>query len=35
MWGLPENVAFLQEEHRKVWGLNPTVNLSECLNARF
>jgi hypothetical protein len=35
VWGLPENVAFLQEEHRDVWGLNPTANLSECLNARF
>jgi hypothetical protein len=35
MWGLPENVAFLQEEHMEVWGSNPTANLSECLNARF
>jgi hypothetical protein len=35
VWGLPENVAFLQEEHMEVWGLNPTANLSECLNARF
>jgi hypothetical protein len=35
VWGLPENVAFLQKEHRAVWGLNPTANLSECLNARF
>jgi hypothetical protein len=35
VWGLPENVAFLQEEHREVWGLNPTANLRECLNARF
>ena len=23
MWGLPENVAFLQEEHREVWGSEP------------
>jgi hypothetical protein len=30
-----ENVAYLQEEHMEVWGLNPTANLSECLNARF
>jgi hypothetical protein len=35
VWGLPENVAFLQEKHREVWGLNSTANLSECLNARF
>jgi hypothetical protein len=33
--GLPENVAFLKEEHREVWGLNPMANLSECLNTRF
>jgi hypothetical protein len=35
VWGLPENVAFLQEEHREGWGLNPMANVSECLNARF
>jgi hypothetical protein len=35
VWGLPENVAFLQEERREVWGLNPTAHLSECLNARI
>jgi hypothetical protein len=35
VWGLPENVAFLEDEHRTVWGLNPTANLSETQNATF
>jgi hypothetical protein len=35
VWGLPENVAFLENEHRAVWGLNPTANLSETQNATF
>jgi hypothetical protein len=30
-----EIVAFLEDEHRAVWGLNPTANLSETQNATF
>jgi hypothetical protein len=35
VWGLPVNMAYLKSEHRAVWGLNPTANPSESLNARF
>jgi hypothetical protein len=35
VWDVPENVAFLEDEHRAVWGLNPTANLSEIRNATF
>jgi hypothetical protein len=33
--GSIKNVAFLEDKHRAVWGLNPTANLSETQNATF
>jgi hypothetical protein len=35
VWGLPENVAFLEDKHMAVWGLNPTANMSKKQNATF